>query len=400
VKRSRKLTDIRFEVRGPITEEAARMEREGRAVLKLNIGNPAEFGFAAPEEFIAQISARMAGAQGYSDARGLPEARAAVAAYARSKGIAASEDDVFIGNGVSELIQMSMNALLDDGDEVLLPAPDYPVWTSWVTLSGGRAVHYICDEQADWCPDIADIRRKITAKTRAIVLINPNNPTGALYPREALEEIAGIAREHGLMIFSDEIYDRSVMDGEEHVSAAAAAPDVFCATFGGLSKSHMLCGFRSAWMILSGPEPEGDYRDGLTLLANLRISPNVPGQLAIEPALGDFGGANPYVMPGSRLYEQRKFIVGALNAIPGISVVQPKAAFYLFPKIDTAKFGVKDDGRFVLDFLKEKGVLLVPGSGFNWPRPDHVRIVYLAGLPWLREAAEKLEEFLGGYRQS
>ena len=399
--KSGKLDNVLYDVRGPVVDEANRMEEQGMNILKLNIGNPAPFGFRAPEEVIQDMRENIVNCQGYSDSRGIFAARKAVMQYAQIKHIPNVEmKDIFTGNGASELIQLSLNALLNPGDEVLVPSPDYPLWTACTNLAGGTAVHYICDEQSDWYPDLADIESKITCKTKAIVIINPNNPTGALYPRELLEKIVDIARRHELIIFSDEIYDRLVMDGEQHISTASLAPDLFCVTFSGLSKSHMVCGFRVGWMILSGNKALAkDYIAGINMLSNMRLCSNVPGQSIIQTALGGYQSVNEYIVPGGRIYEQREFIYKALNDIPGISAVKPKAAFYIFPKIDVKKFNITDDNRFALDFLKEKRVLLVPGSGFNWKQPDHFRLVYLPRVEDLEIATGKLADFLSHYRQ-
>ena len=400
--KSNKLDHVLYDVRGPVVDEAARMEEEGLKVLKLNIGNPAPFGFRAPEEVIQDMRDSIVTSQGYSDSRGIFAARKAVMQYAQIKGIPnVTMKDVFTGNGASELIQLSLHALLNTGDEVLIPSPDYPLWTACANLAGGTAVHYICDEQSDWYPDLADIESKITPKTKAIVIINPNNPTGALYPRQVLEGIVEIARKHELIIFSDEIYDRLVMDGQEHISIASLAPDLFCVTFSGLSKSHMVCGFRVGWMILSGNKALAkDYIEGLNMLSNMRLCSNVPGQAIIQTALGGYQSVNEYIIPGGRIYEQREYICDIINNIPGLSVVKPKAAFYIFPKIDVKKFRITDDNRFALDFLREKRVLLVPGSGFNWKQPDHFRLVYLPRVEELAEAGRKLADFLSTYRQN
>lgn len=399
--KSNKLENVLYDVRGPVVDEAARMEESGLNILKLNIGNPAPFGFTAPEEVIQDMRDNIATSQGYSDSRGIFAARKAVMQYAQIKNIPnVTMKDVFTGNGASELIQLSLNALLNPGDEVLIPSPDYPLWTACTNLAGGTAVHYICDEQSDWYPDIADIESKVTAKTKAIVVINPNNPTGALYPREVLEQIVDIARRHELIIFSDEIYDRLVMDGLQHISTASLAPDLFCVTFSGLSKSHMVCGFRVGWMILSGNKAVAkDYIEGLNMLSNMRLCSNVPGQSVIQTALGGYQSVNEYIVPGGRVYEQREAAYKALNDIPGISVVKPKAAFYMFPKLDTKQFNIVDDQKFALDFLREKRVLIVPGSGFNWKQPDHFRVVYLPRVEVLDEAISKLGDFLSTYRQ-
>ena len=396
-----KLNNVLYDVRGPVVDEANRMEENGMKILKLNIGNPAPFGFSAPEEVIVDMRDSIVNCQGYSDSRGIFAARKAVMQYAQIKKIPnVTMKDVFTGNGASELIQMSLHALLNDGDEVLVPSPDYPLWTACVNLAGGKAVHYICDEQSEWYPDLADIESKITSRTKAIVIINPNNPTGALYPKELLERFVEIARQHQLIIFSDEIYDRLVMDGLEHISTASLAPDLFCVTFSGLSKSHMVCGFRVGWMILSGNKAIArDYIAGLNMLSNMRLCSNVPGQSIIQTALGGYQSVNEYIVPGGRIYEQRDFIWKALNDIPGISCVKPKAAFYAFPKIDVKKFNITDDNQFALDFLKRKRVLVVPGTGFNWGQPDHFRIVYLPRVEDLGIATNKLADFLAHYRQ-
>ena len=396
-----KLNNVLYDVRGPVVDEATRMEEHGMKILKLNIGNPAPFGFTAPEEVILDMRDNIVNSQGYSDSRGIFAARKAVMQYAQIKRIPnVTMKDVFTGNGASELIQLALNALLNNGDEVLIPSPDYPLWTACTNLAGGTAVHYVCDESSDWYPDLKDIESKVTARTKAIVVINPNNPTGALYPKELLEGIVDIARRHELIIFSDEIYDRLVMDGEQHISTASLAPDLFCVTFSGLSKSHMICGFRVGWMILSGNKKVAqDYISGINMLSNMRLCSNVPGQSIIQTALGGYQSVNEYIVPGGRIYEQREFIYKALNDIPGISAVKPKAAFYIFPKIDVKKFNITSDSKFALDFLKEKRVLIVPGSGFNWKEPDHFRLVYLPRVEILEEATEKLGDFLSHYRQ-
>jgi len=369
--------------------------------LKLNIGNPAPFGFSAPAVIHTSMNENLAGAEGYSDSKGILSARQAIAKYCAAKGIPnVTAEDVYTGNGASELIVMSMQGLLDHGDEILVPAPDYPLWTAAVTLAGGKAVHYICDEQAEWNPDIADMKKKITSRTKGIVVINPNNPTGALYPKELLEQIAELARQNGLIIFADEIYDRLVMDGREHTSIGALAPDLFVVTMNGLSKSHNICGFRCGWMSLSGDKSHAqDYIEGLTLLSSMRLCSNVPAQHVIEAALKPVQEKNTALLPGGRLYEQREFIYNAVNSIPGLSAVKPKAGLYIFPKIDAKRFGITDDVKFAYDFLHEKHVLLVHGSGFNWKEPDHFRIVYLPNLDDLKTAAERLGDFLETYHQ-
>ena len=400
-KKSTKLDNVLYDVRGPVVDEANRMEESGVHVLKLNIGHPAPFGFRTPDEVVYDMQQQLTECEGYSPAQGLFSARKAIMQYAQIKHIPnVAIRDIYTGNGVSELINMSMSALLDNGDEVLVPSPDYPLWTACVTLAGGKAVHYICDEQAEWYPDMDDIRKKITPNTKAIVIINPNNPTGALYPREVLQEIVDIAREHQMIIFSDEIYDRLVMDGEEHVSIASLAPDLFCVTFSGLSKSHMIAGYRIGWMILSGNKSiADDYIQGLNMLSNMRLCSNVPAQSIVQTALGGHQSVNDYIIPGGRIYEQREFIYNALNDIPGITAVKPKAAFYIFPKIDTKKFNIVNDERFALDLLKEKKILIIHGGGFNWGEPDHFRVVYLPRIEVLKDATDKLADFLSYYHQ-
>lgn len=399
--KSSKLDNVCYDVRGPVLDEANRMQESGIDVLKLNIGNPAPFGFNAPEEVILDMIYTLRDSQGYSDSHGIFAARKAIMQYCQIKKIKdVALEDIYTGNGVSELINMVTQGLIDDGDEILVPSPDYPLWTGCVTLAGGKAVHYICDEQSDWYPDIEDMRSKITDKTKAIVIINPNNPTGAVYPKEVLEEIAALAREHDLMIFSDEIYDRLTMDGVVHHSIAALAPDVFRVTMNGLSKSHMVAGFRCGWMVLSGPKERAKgYIEGLNMLSNMRLCSNVPAQSIVQTALGGFQSVQEYLQPGGRIYEQREYIYKAVNDIPGLSAVKPKAAFYIFPKIDTKRFHILDDEKFVLDFLKEKKVLLTHGKGFNWGEPDHFRIVYLPNLEQLKSAADKLADFLSDYQQ-
>ena len=399
--KSSKLDNVLYDVRGPVVDEAARMEAAGTHVLKLNIGNPAPFGFRTPDEVVYDMAQQLTDCEGYSDSKGLFSARKAIMQYAQIKNIPnVSIDDIYTGNGVSELINLSMSALLDNGDEVLVPSPDYPLWTACVTLAGGTAVHYVCDEQSEWYPDIEDMRRKITDHTKAIVIINPNNPTGALYPPEVLRQIVDLAREHQLMIFSDEIYDRLVMDGLKHVSIASMAPDLFCVTFSGLSKSHMIAGYRVGWMVLSGNKAIAkDYIEGLNMLTNMRICSNVPAQSIIQTALGGHQSVNDYIVPGGRIYEQREYIYQALNSIPGVSAVKPKAAFYIFPKLDVIRFGIKNDEKFALDLLREQKLLIVQGSGFNWQHPDHFRVVYLPRIEVLKDATSKLETFLSTYHQ-
>ena len=400
-KKSSKLDNVLYDVRGPVVDEATHMEEAGTHVLKLNIGNPAPFGFRTPDEVIYDMRQQLTDCEGYSNAMGLFSARKAIMQYAQLKHIPnVNINDIYTGNGVSELINLCMSALLDNGDEILIPSPDYPLWTACATLAGGKPVHYICDEESEWYPDIDDIRKKINDRTKAIVIINPNNPTGALYPKEVLEQIVQVAREHQLIIFSDEIYDRLVMDGEKHISIASLAPDLFCVTFSGLSKSHMIAGFRVGWMILSGNKAVAkDYIEGLNMLSNMRLCSNVPGQSIVQTALGGHQSVEDYIMPGGRIYEQREFIYKALTDIPGISAVKPKAAFYIFPKIDTKKFNIVNDEQFVLDLLREKKVLLIHGGGFNWQQPDHFRVVYLPRIEVLKKATDSMADFLNHFRQ-
>lgn len=401
VYKATKLDHVLYDVRGPVVEEAARMEEEGTKILKLNIGNPAPFGFEAPDEVIYDMRRQLADSEGYSDSRGLFSARKAIMQYMQTRNVPnLSINDIFTGNGVSELINLSMSALLNAGDEVLIPSPDYPLWTACVTLAGGTPVHYVCDEEAEWNPDIDDIRKKITPNTKAIVIINPNNPTGALYNVSILQEIVEIARQHGLIIFSDEIYDRLILTGETFTSIASLAPDLFCVTFSGLSKSHMIAGFRAGWMVLSGNKAIAkDYIQGLNMLSNMRLCSNVPAQSIIQTALGGYQSVNSYIVPGGRVYEQAEFVFDALNQIPGISAVKPKAAFYIFPKIDLKRYHIVDDEQFALDLLREKKILIVHGRGFNYDKPDHFRIVYLPRIPVLKEALGRIEDFVSSYKQ-
>ena len=401
-KKSSKLDNVLYDVRGPVVDEASRMEAEGLRILKLNIGNPAPFGFRTPDEVVQDMRHQLPDCEGYSDSKGLFSARKAIMQYAQLKHIPNVDmDSIYTGNGVSELINLCMQALLDTGDEILIPSPDYPLWTACATLSGGTPVHYICDEEAEWYPDLKDIESKITPRTKAIVIINPNNPTGALYPREVLEGIVEIARKHQLMIFSDEIYDRLVMDDLEHISIASLAPDLFCITFSGLSKSHMIAGYRIGWMVLSGNKRcARDFITGINMLSNMRLCSNVPAQSIVQTALGGHQSVKGYVVPGGRIYDQREYVYKALNEIPGITAVKPKAAFYIFPKIDVKKFNITNDERFALDLLHEKRVLIVPGKGFNWHKPDHFRVVYLPRMGVLRECMEDLADFMAHYRQA
>jgi len=400
-RKSSKLDNVLYDVRGPVVDEATRMEENGKEVLKLNIGNPAPFGFSAPEEVIQDMILNIRNSQGYSDSRGIWSARKAIMQYSQIKGLPnVTMSDIFTGNGVSELINLCMQALLNTGDEILIPSPDYPLWTATANLAGGKPVHYICDEQSEWYPDIEDIESKITDKTKAIVIINPNNPTGAVYPIDILLKIVDIARRHELIIFSDEIYDRLCMDGVQHTSIASLAPDLFCVTFSGLSKSHMIAGFRVGWMCLSGPKEHArDFIEGIKMLSSMRLCSNVPAQSIVQTALWGYQSVAEYVKPGGRITRQRDYVYEALNNIPGISCVKPKAAFYAFPKIDIKKFNIYDDEKWALDFLRDKRVLVVPGKGFNWHEPDHFRVVYLPRIEQLDVAMNKLEQFMSTYRQ-
>ncbi|WP_273382301.1 pyridoxal phosphate-dependent aminotransferase [Actinobacillus porcinus] len=399
--KSDKLEHVCYDIRGPVHQEALRLEEEGNKILKLNIGNTAPFGFEAPDEIMVDIIRNMATSQGYCDSKGLYSARKAVVQYYQSKGIHGSTvNDVYIGNGASELITMSMQALLNNDDEVLVPMPDYPLWTAAVTLSCGKAVHYLCDEASDWFPSIEDIKSKITSRTKGIVIINPNNPTGAVYSKDLLEQIADIAREHGLIILADEIYDKILYDGAVHHHIAAIAPDLLTVTFNGLSKAYRICGFRQGWMILNGPKDKAQgYIEGLNMLASMRLCANVPMQHAIQTALGGYQSINELIVPGGRLYEQRQRAYDLLNQIPGISCIKPKGALYMFPKIDIEKFGIYDDEKLVLDLLRQEKVLLVHGRGFNWHAPDHFRLVFLPHISTLEDALGKFSRFLSNYKQ-
>ena len=400
--KSHKLDNVLYDVRGPVADEAARMEAAGTHILKLNIGNPAPFGFRTPDEVVYDMSQQVPDTEGYSPSKGLFSARKAIMQYAQLKNIPnVSIDDIYTGNGVSELINLSLSALLDNGDEVLVPSPDYPLWTACVNLAGGTAVHYVCDEDSEWYPDIDDMRSKITDKTKAIVIINPNNPTGALYPKEVLQQIVDLAREHQLMIFSDEIYDRLVMDGLEHISIASLAPDLFCVTFSGLSKSHMIAGWRVGWMVLSGNKRLAkDYIEGLNMLANMRMCSNVPAQSVVQTALGGHQSVKDYLVPGGRIYDQRELVYNMLNDIPGITAVKPKAAFYIFPKIDVKKFNIHSDEQFALDLLHDKHILISHGGAFNWQEPDHFRVVYLPRISMLKETIGEIGDFFSTYWQA
>lgn len=401
IEMSSKLDNVCYDIRGPILKHAKRMEEEGQKILKLNIGNPAPFGFDAPDEILVDVIRNLPTSQGYCDSKGIYSARKAVVQHYQKLGLRELEvEDVYIGNGASELIVMSMQALLNNGDEILIPAPDYPLWTAAASLAGGNPVHYICDESSDWYPDLDDIKSKITPQTRGIVLINPNNPTGAVYSRDFLLEVVEIARQHNLIIFADEIYDKVLYDGAIHTSIATLADDILMATFNGLSKAYRVCGFRGGWMFLTGPKHLAKgYIDGLDMLASMRLCANVPMQHAIQTALGGYQSINELILPGGRLLEQRNRAYELLTQIPGITCVKPKGAMYLFPKIDVKKFNIKDDAKFVLDFLVQEKVLLVQGTGFNWKQPDHFRIVTLPHVEDLEMAIGRLERFLTTYSQ-
>ena len=400
--KSNKLANVCYDIRGPVLQRAREMENDGQRIIKLNIGNPAAFGFAVPEEIQQDVIRNMGEAGGYTDSKGLFAPRKAIMHYTQSKHIAGvTVDDIIIGNGVSELIVMAMQALLNNGDEVLVPMPDYPLWTAAATLAGGTAKHYLCDEATGWLPDLADIESKITKNSRAIVVINPNNPTGALYPRETLLGIIAIARKYGLVIYADEIYDKVLYDEAEHVSMASLADDVLFVTFNGLSKNYRTCGYRAGWMVISGEKSHaGDYIEGLNMLASMRLCANVPGQLAIQTALGGYQSIDDLVAPTGRLCKQRDLAYELITAIPGVTCVKPKAAMYLFPKLDPSIYPIKDDQQFILDLLLEEKVLLVQGTGFNWKTPDHFRLVFLPNEDDLREAIKRIARFLENYRNA
>jgi len=401
VRKSSKLENVCYDIRGPVLARSKQMEEEGQRIIKLNIGNPAPFGFDAPEEIIQDVIVNLPNASGYSDSKGLFAARKAIMHYTQGKNIAGVQiDDIIIGNGASELIVLAMQALLNTGDEVLVPAPDYPLWTAAVSLAGGTPRHYICDEGAGWMPDLADIRAKITPHTRAIVVINPNNPTGALYPAELLREIVEIARQHQLIIYADEIYDKVLYDGRSHTSIAAVAEDVLCVTLNGLSKNYRVCGYRAGWMVISGDKRHAlDYIEGLGILASMRLCSNVPGQYAIQTALGGYQSINDLVAPDGRLTRQRDLAWDLLTAIPGVSCVKPEAALYLFPRLDPKVYPIQNDQDFILDLLEKERVLVVQGSGFNWHQPDHFRVVFLPHEDHLREAIERIARYLESYRK-
>ena len=399
IHQSHKLADVLYDIRGPVLVEAKRLEEQGHRIMKLNIGNPHPFGFEAPPEILVDVIRHLPEAQGYSDSQGIRSARTAVVQHYQNQGIDITDpDDVWLGNGVSELIQLSLNALLDSGDEVLIPAPDYPLWTASTSLAGGTPVHYLCDEESDWNPNLDDIRSKITKNTRAIVVINPNNPTGAVYSRKVLREIADLALEHNLIVFADEIYDKILYDDAVHHTFASVAPEVLTFTFNGLSKAYRLAGFRAGWMMITGPRKHAEsYIEGINMLTNMRLCANHPAQYAIQTALGGRQSIRDLVLPGGRLLAQRDAAVAALNAIPGVSCVTPKGALYVFPKIDQEMYPIKDDRRFVLDFLRAEHVLVVQGTGFNWPNTDHLRIVTLPWAKDLTEAIGRLGRFLSTY---
>ena len=399
--KSSKLEHVAYDIRGPILDEADRMIANGERILRLNTGNPAAFGFEAPDEVIRDLIMNARNSEGYVDSKGLFSARKAIMQYCQLKGFPDVDvNDIYIGNGVSELIPMALQALLENDDEVLVPMPDYPLWTACVSLSGGKAVHYVCDESANWYPDLDDIRSKITSRTKALVIINPNNPTGALYPREILEEMVEIARQHNLILMADEIYDRLVMDGGEHVAVASLAPDVFCVTMNGLSKSHRIAGFRVGWMVLSGPKSHvKGYIEGINMLSNMRLCSNVLAQQVVQTSLGGIQSVDKLLLPGGRIYEQRNFIHKAINDIPGLSAVKPQAGLYIFPKIDQEMYRIDDDEEFCLRLLKQEKVMLVPGKGFNWNQPDHFRIVYLPTVEELGDVQEKITRVLKHYKR-
>lgn len=401
IEKSSKLDNVRYEIRGPVLDEANRMIADGAKVLKLNIGNPAPFGFTTPEEIIRDMQMNLHDCEGYSDSKGIFSARKAIMQYCQLKKIPNVDvNDIYTGNGCSEMITLSLQAMLNHGDEILVPAPDYPLWTASVSLAGGTPVHYMCDEKSNWFPDLEDMERKITPKTKGIVVINPNNPTGVLYPKEILEGIADIARRHDLVLFADEIYDRLVFDGKKHIALASVAPDLFCININGLSKSHRMAGFRCGWMCLSGPKQNAkSYIQGVNLLSSMRLCSNVPAQSIIQTALGGIQSADELLLHGGRLFEQREVIYNELSAIDGISVVKPDAAFYIFPKIDTQKIHINNDEKFAMDLLKKKYVLISHGTGFNMPEPGYFRIVYLPDKEILHEACVRLGSFLQTYSQ-
>ncbi|MBY0572345.1 MAG: pyridoxal phosphate-dependent aminotransferase [Undibacterium sp.] len=401
IQKSQKLADVCYDIRGPVLEKAKQMEDEGHKIIKLNIGNLAVFNFAPPDEIVQDMIFNMQNAAGYTESKGMFAPRKAIMHYTQEKHIrGVAIDDIYIGNGASELIVMGMNALLNPGDEVLVPAPDYPLWTAAVSLSSGTPVHYLCNESADWMPDIEDIKRKITSNTKAIVVINPNNPTGALYPREVLQQIVDLARQHQLIVFADEIYDKTLYDDAEHISIASLADDVLFLTLNGISKNYRSCGYRAGWMVISGEKRYAkDYIEGLNMLASMRLCSNAPGQFAIQTALGGHQSIKDLVAPGGRLAKQRDLAHRLLTAIPGVTCVKPKAALYMFPKLDPKIYPIKDDQSFIQELLEEQKVLLVQGTGFNWIAPDHFRVVFLPNTDDLTEAIGRIARFLEGYRK-
>ena len=400
IKQSAKLENVLYDIRGPVLEEAKRLEDQGHRIVKLNIGNPHPFGFEAPPEILVDVIRHLPQAQGYSDSQGVRSARTAVVQHYQERGIDITDpDDIWLGNGVSELIQLALNALLDVGDEVLIPAPDYPLWTASTSLAGGRPVHYLCDESKDWNPDLDDIRSKISKNTKAIVVINPNNPTGAVYDRATLRAIADLAAEHNIVVFADEIYDKILYDDAVHHTFAEVAPDVLTFTFNGLSKAYRLAGFRSGWMMVTGPRKHAaSYIEGINMLTNMRLCANHPAQYAIQTALGGRQSIKELILPGGRLLAQRDAAVEALAKIPGVTCVKPKGALYVFPRLDPEMYPIVDDRRFVLDFLRAEHVLMVQGTGFNWPKPDHLRIVTLPWAKDLTEAIGRLGNFLSTWK--
>ena len=401
VQKSTKLANVLYDIRGPIMDAARQMEEEGHKIIKLNIGNLAVFGFDAPEEIQQDMIRNLPNSAGYSDSKGIFAARKAVMHYTQQQGIkGVTLDDVYLGNGASELIAMATNALLNDGDELLLPSPDYPLWTASATLSGGRPVHYMCDEANGWMPDLDDLRRKITPATKGIVVINPNNPTGALYSDELLKEIVAIARQHGLVILADEVYDKVLYDGARHTAIGSLSEDVLTLTFNSLSKSYRSCGYRAGWLVVSGDrKAAADYIEGLTMLSNMRLCANVPGQWAIQTALGGYQSINELIAPTGRLGRQRDVAYELITAIPGVTCVKPQAALYMFPRLDAKLYPIQDDRQFFLELLQETRVMLVQGTGFNWPQPDHFRIVFLPHEDDLREAIGRIAHFLDNYRK-
>ena len=401
IQKSKKLADVCYDIRGPVLEKARQMEEDGHKIIKLNIGNLAPFGFDAPDEIVQDMIRNMSNASGYTDSKGMFAPRKAIMHYTQQKKVTGvTIDDIYLGNGASELIVMSMNALLNTGDEVLVPAPDYPLWTAAVSLSGGVPVHYVCDEQAEWMPDIDDIRKKINSNTRAIVVINPNNPTGALYSDELLLQIVELARVHQLIIFADEIYDKVLYDGHTHTSMASLADDVLFITFNGLSKNYRSCGYRAGWMVVSGEKRHaGDYIEGLNMLASMRLCANAPGQFAIQTALGGYQSIQDLVGPGGRLRRQRDLAHQLLTDIPGVTCVKPKSALYMFPRLDPKMYPIADDQQFAYELLAEERVLIVQGTGFNCPSPDHFRVVFLPNSDDLTDAMGRIARFLDGYRR-